>query len=366
MNKKDFVVTPYEPAAHKSALLQFLGAVYPPGVLKRRELVLDWIHEHHPHRDMVPLRYVIMDGDRVAATMGHLPADFLVNGQPTPVRFTHDLLVDPSYRGQGLAKLIVGNSLAGGDFLPGGMWMTVPCYKIHLACGFDDASPLVTRTLVLDPDAVVRRKQLPAIKRWLSKPVLRLLRARSLARAGKLADHRNTHCDTLVAGEFDPEWDGTWRGMLEGYGIGMIRNAEYLNWKYAHHPVLNYRIRLAERGGRMTGYIISRLAPEQADEKRSVITDFLVENGDAKTLETLVAHVIIEASEAGMEVVSVLTTQTWAATTLRGFGFVPRKESHTWVVGGWKGHIPEGWIADHEQWHMCSGDSDGDLWTGSA
>jgi len=366
MNKKDFAVTPYDAAAHKSALLQFLGAVYLPEVLKRRELVLDWIHEHHPYRERAPLRYVILDGENVAATMGHLPADFLVKGQPTPVRFTHDLLVDPSYRGQGLAKLIVGNSLGGGEFLPGGMWMTIPCYKIHLASGFDDAGPLATRTLVLDPDAFGRRKQLSGLKSQLSKSALALLRARSLARARKSTGKNSAVYDTRVADQFDPGMDGEWRGMLEGYGIAMIRDARYLNWKYAHHPVLKYRLRLVERDGRLAGYIVSRLAPEQADEKRAVITDFLVENGDTKTLEYLVSHTITEASEAGMEVISVLTTQPWAAKMLRGVGFLPRKESHTWVTGGWKGHIPAGWITDHQHWHMCSGDSDGDLWTGSA
>jgi hypothetical protein len=199
----------------------------------------------------------------------------------------------------------------------------------------------------------------------LSKTVLTLFRARALARARKSTRDGNTEYHTRVVDEFDPEMDGTWRGILESYGIGMIRNAKYLNWKYAHHPVLDYRIRLAERRGKTVGYLISRLAPKQDDEKRAIIADFLVESGDAKTLEYVASHAIVEASEAQMEVLSVLTTQSWAAKTFRGFGFLPRGDTHTWVTGGWKGHVPASWVADHERWHLCMGDSDGDLWTGS-
>jgi hypothetical protein len=223
----------------------------------------------------------------------------------------------------------------------------------------------VTWTLVLDPGAFAKRKQLSGLKHRLGKSTLALLRARALARAKKSAGGNGAEYQTRVVDEFDPGWDGTWRNMLGSYGIGMFRNAEHLNWKYAHHPVLQYRIRLAERRGKMAGYLISRLARAQNGERRAVITDFLVENGDAKTLEYLLSHAINEASGADMEVLSVLTTQPWAVKVFRRFGFLRRGGSHAWVVGGWKGHVPAGWITDPERWHLCMGDSDGDLWTGS-
>jgi hypothetical protein len=164
---------------------------------------------------------------------------------------------------------------------------------------------------------------------------------------------------------FPPELDEAWYGMLAGYGAGIIREARYLSWRYARHPVLDYQIRVAERDGKTAGYIVWRPAPAHVEEKRAVITDFLVEKGDAGAFEYLVSCVVLESNDAGAEVLSVLTTQSWAAGALRKFGFLPRGNAHAWVVAGWEDHISPWWVTDAEPWHMCLGDSDGDMWTGS-
>jgi GNAT superfamily N-acetyltransferase len=361
----DFVAVPYDPASHKKALLEFLSKVYPPDVVARREKVIDWIEERHPYRDRAPLRYVIMDGDRVAATQGHLPAQFLVNGRLTQARFTHDLLVDPAYRGKGLAKIIVGNALAQGEFMPGGMWMTGPCHQIHLRCGFEDAQRLVTRTLILDSGAFADRKHWSGLKRVAGKTVIDVIRARALRRARRFSGSQGQPYRVVEIDEFPPEMDEVWKRMLDGYGVAMFRDSTYLNWRYNSHPVLDYRIQLAERGGQPVGYLVWRSPPGGDADNRAVIVDFLVERGDTETLEYLTAYPIVEAADAGVEVLSVMTTQKWAAGAFRRFGFLPRGESQTWVVGHWEEHISPAWITDHEPWHMCGGDSDGDMWTGS-
>jgi hypothetical protein len=66
-----------------------------------------------------------------------------------------------------------------------------------------------------------------------------------------------------------------------------------------------------------------------------------------------------------MEVLSALTTQNWAAGTLKKFGFLPRGNPHAWVIGGWKNRVEPSWITNPAPWHMSMGDSDGDMWTGS-
>jgi hypothetical protein len=93
------------------------------------------------------------------------------------------------------------------------------------------------------------------------------------------------------------------------------------------------------------------------------VTDFLVRNGDADALRFLTSRVVTGAAEAGAGILYLLTTQEWAGKTLRSMGFVPRRGRQTWAVAGWRGVIPEAWLTDHRPWHVCSGDSDGDMWT---
>ncbi|HEU4929605.1 MAG TPA: GNAT family N-acetyltransferase, partial [Candidatus Krumholzibacteria bacterium] len=153
-------VVAYERNVHEPAYLRFIEKVMGADECEHRRRVLASMHERMPGRERTPLRHVILDGDRVAGSLGYMPADFLINGERVAVRFTHDLLVDPDYRGQGLAKLVVENARMLGDFFPGGMWMTDPCYKIHLACGFDDMPALTTYTLALDPISFLAQKDL--------------------------------------------------------------------------------------------------------------------------------------------------------------------------------------------------------------
>ncbi|HEX5131695.1 MAG TPA: hypothetical protein VFX92_04310, partial [Candidatus Krumholzibacteria bacterium] len=150
-----------------------------------------------------------------------------------------------------------------------------------------------------------------------------------------------------------------------GYGVTRVRDAAYLNWKYMDHPSLVYRALVARRGAEVVGYMIWRLAPPGAGELRAVVTDFLVGHGDADAFRGLIGRVMVDAGAAGMESVSILTTQPWAVGVLRNGGFMPRAARNTWVVAGWEAHMPAEWLRDIDAWHVCLGDSDGDIWTGS-
>jgi len=361
MTNTTFSAVPYQRQDHEAALLQFIAKVLGPEKCERRRKVLDTIHDTMPGRERLPLRYVIPDGERIAGAMGHLPADFLVEGERVPARFTHDLLIDPDYRGQGLAKLIVDNARSQGDFFPGGMWMTDPCYKIHLACGFEAVEPLTTYTLVLDPAGFVSRKALSSLKGGLSRVALGVTRSRALKRARKEVESGADRIERPT--EFDAALDPGWLRMAQTYGVTRIREADYLNWKYSHHPILDYRTSIARRDGEVAGYMVWRNALAGAGEQRAVIADFLVENGDVSVFRLLLSDVIVQAFEASMHYVSVITTQPWATKALRAFGFFPRGERNTWVIAGWKKHIPESFLSNHESWHVCLGDSDGDMWT---
>ncbi len=359
MNAQPLTVVAYRRELHEPAYLRFIAKVLGAGECEHRRRVIASMHERMPGRERFPLRHVILDGDRVAGSLGYMPADFWIEGKRVAVRFTHDLLVDPDYRGQGLAKLVVDNARAQGDFFPGGMWMTDPCYKIHLACGFADAAPLTTYTLALDVAPFVAQKNLPPGKRLVARIGLAATRIRSLGRAHRTLARAGGAVRSIEG--FDPAHDAAWARLGASYGITLARDAAYLNWRYARHPNLSYRLAVASKNGDVTGFIVWR--PSAVGEKRAVVTDFLVAKGDVATLEWLLSHVIVQASATACRSLSVLTTQAWATRVVRSLGFYPRAARNTWVVAGWEGRIPEAWLTDHEPWHVVLGDSDGDIWS---
>jgi len=360
-----FPVVPYEKQKHESAYLRFLEKVLGAEKFATRRKAVAWLHDGHPLRgERPPLRFVVTDDEKIAGSMGHMPADYMIKGERVAVRITHDLLVDPEYRGQGLAKKIVDNSKATGDFYPGGMWMNVPCYKIHRACGFDDVLSPTTQTLVLDPGAFARRQGFNAVKRVAVAGALGVTRARAMRKARAVVDSETGGVACREVGEFDPRLDGAWLSMVKSYDIAACREAAFLNWKYTKHPVLKYRFTVAERGGDTRGYLVWRMPLEGGKENRAVIVDYLVERGDVETLKAMTAKVIVEAETGGAEALSVMTTHPRAVKLLRTFGFLPRRGSHSWVIANWERYLPREWLVSHEPWHVCLGDSDGDFWTG--
>lgn len=361
MTRRDLPIVAYRPEEHAEALFAFVGKVLGADVCAKRRQVIETMHTTMPGRDRFPLRHVIVDGERIAGTLGYMPADFWIRGKRTAVRFTHDLLVDPDYRGGGLGRLIVENAFALGDFFPGGMWMTDPCRKIHVDAGFVDATALVTYSLVLDPASFVTRKEMPLFKAVAGRAALTANRALAMQRARRAVSGGGVQ----EVERFSANMDAAWERLAAGYDITHARDAAYLNWKYLEHPWLPYRGLVASGGTAPAGYAVWRLAPSGAAEKRAVVADFLTARGDSDTLRRLLAGVVVEAAAAGMESVSVLTTQPWAVSLLRSMGFLPREARNTWVVAGWQNVIPREWLEDTSPWHVCMGDSDGDIWTGS-
>ena len=363
MTVKTLPVVAYDRDRHEPALKRFTEKVLGADVCARRQRVIDTYHDRMPGRERTPLRHVLMDGDIVAGTLGYMPVDFLVGGKRMQARYTHDLLVDPEYRGGGLGKVIVGHARELGDFFPGGMWMTGACWKIHQTTGFDDVTELVTYTAVLDPASFTARRNFSPVKAVVGRAGLGVKRLQALQRARKMVGSARSTIASMD--RMDPALDAAWLELAKTYDITRVRDAGYINWKYMDHPRLQYRLVVAMQGGKPSGYLIWRAAPKDYAEQRAVIADFLVARDDTRTLEEMVSRVLLDASAEGIDAVAIISTQSFAVAALQKLGFVAGGSRNAWVIANWKDVMPAEWVTDLNRWHMCMGDSDGDQWTGS-
>jgi GNAT superfamily N-acetyltransferase len=360
---KEIPVVPYQREAHEAALRRFTDRVLGATIGANRQRVIDTFHDRMPGRERLPLRHILLDGDRVAGTLGYMPTEFLVDGKRVEGRYTHDLLVDPDYRGGGLGKVIVAHACQQGDFFPGGMWMTGQCHRIHQQMGFDDVAELTTYTAVLDTASFVSRRSYPLVKGAVMRAGLTVTRMLALRRAR--AALSGAHNALTVTKDMDPAHDNAWLDLAKSYSVTRVRDAAYLNWKYGGHPILDYRTVIATRDGAPRGFLVWRPAPAGATERRAVIADFLVRKGDVQTLQELVSKALVDASAMGIDAVAVIATQSFATAVVRRLGFVASGSHNAWVVANWQDVFPREWLTDLDRWHMCMGDSDGDMWTGS-
>ena len=87
------------------ALRRLWEGAYDPESVHRREAAFRWVTEGNPVCPQGAPRHLIMDGDSVAGTLGCMPTLVRAFDRTIEMHFSHDLLVDPQYRGLGLANV---------------------------------------------------------------------------------------------------------------------------------------------------------------------------------------------------------------------------------------------------------------------
>jgi GNAT superfamily N-acetyltransferase len=75
------------------------------------------------------------------------------------------------------------------------------------------------------------------------------------------------------------------------YGLETPRSFEYLRWRYARAPLLDYRAVREERGSRLDGIGIFRVRP-RGKLREATVTEILVRHGDDRTSRRLLDRVI--------------------------------------------------------------------------
>jgi hypothetical protein len=109
------------------------------------------------------------------------------------------------------------------------------------------------------------------------------------------------------------DWDPLWMAISERGYLGTHRDADYMNWRYAGHPRLAYRIALA-RGdrSRVTGCAVWRV--EQVENSSHIVARLLEWHADGAPASTaLLRHVEHDARAAGAAMIDYYSSRPDAA-----------------------------------------------------
>ncbi len=154
-------------------------------------------------------------------------------------------------------------------------------------------------TLVLSPSALTPAGKRAGFPRqqyvWLfAAALIRLSRLRSdPARAGQ----PGAPIVREVAG-FDARFDRLWDEAAADFPIAVVRDAAYLNWRYAMHPTLRYHILAAEQNGRVMGFAV--LSPRDFERSRALaLAELLSAPGALDAGMALLAAAAVHARRLG-------------------------------------------------------------------
>lgn len=299
---------------------------------------------------------VALDKDKIVGATGTIPVRFKVGSNEIIASQPLDLVFLPQYRDRGTFFTIekIAREECENNHVKFNYGFTIKkTYRIATKfLGFVGVYPIFNMAKVLNPTPYLRQKirvgLLASPLGYVAKQVLNVLNRRKLS-----AFHGLTISEIT---RFDSRFDDLWSKEAAHYEVAVIRDSQYLNWRYVECPV-PYKIYSAQENGSIKGFIVLRCFQE--DIKRGRIVDIFVEKGREDIAEVLITQGINYFIDECVDVITCWMLEQWPIIeSLRKRGFVKRETPHDLVIRSFATDIPNEYLTDKSKWYLTMGDSD--------
>jgi hypothetical protein len=157
----------------------------------------------------------------------------------------------------------------------------------------------------------------------------------------------------------DERADALWERAQPSDQAIVVRDRQYLNWRYCERPDANYVIFGVERTSSLDGFLVARVA-DNLGMRWGYIVDFLAADPSSEVFPALVEAALQEFSRLGVAVVSCYTTDAGIRRNLLRHGFFPSPQRHEnhfgFHIRGRRVDLQP--FATIERWYVTMGDSD--------
>jgi hypothetical protein len=291
-------------AEHVGALHAFWQRMYRPDyVLVANKEVFCWQFGRRDNRPGFNIKLALIDGE-IMGCLGYIPVEVSIKGQVRSGCWTANWMVDPEQRRLGMGPLLMRELTQQFD-----VTLVVGLSKDARALlprmGFADLGELDRYVCVLDP-----------------------VRAAALLEGGSLewpdaASKADCSFETMSVRRvesFDSAATELWDRLLGREMMGTRRTADFLNWRYAMHPVFRHRLFVVESEGSLRGLAVYRV--EQArgvDVRVGRLLEFVAE---PEAADALLGAVLSDARDQQVSVVDFFTSAARFETLLTRHGFL--------------------------------------------
>jgi hypothetical protein len=285
----------------------------------------------------IPTPFRLPDGERLAM----VSADAM-----TAVPFRRMGLLT-----EGARRAYRGYQAAGASFvigLPNQAWGTRT-----EALGWERLFPLCWLTLPLRPERLLAaRLAWP----WLgSLTWVGALWNRLLARRSRSPDPALAVRPITAASE---AFDELWHESLADSYLSVVRNRDWIDWRYFSCPSFDYQVLLAERAGRPVGYAVYRWERD-AGRHLGVIAELVAPRTEAGAWHALLESILGMGQHAHADsLVTLAVPGSPAYAALRRFGYIPRRRSFDVMMVDLDPALPLAAMRDPSRWLMAGGDFD--------
>lgn len=161
---------------------------------------------------------------------------------------------------------------------------------------------------------------------------------------------------------FDAETDRIWEKVRDGYKFVVVREREFLNWRYVDSPT-PYQIWLARRGDEPVGFLVGFSGK---DERVGEIVDLFTSESDPTAARALLHHAFKEFHSQGMRAILAYTIvnstrsmlgESMVGKLLRRACPIARQKPLHFILRSFESPVAPPLPASG--WHLAPGDFDG-------
>ncbi len=344
---EDVQVVRYQ-RADRERLFALLRDALPPADSARLLRQWDWKYERNPFNPEGAPHVLLLQRDgQLIGMYGRLFFRAVIGGTEHLLHHGSDLLVHPAFRGHGLSA-----QLRDRDLIESSMhfsWQNEASYRVARR---DGTAGLPYRALVRALDVSTMVHDVVG-DHWFADTASRVINS-ALPHIPPLRRHAVDRDIAITpVSSFDDRFDRLWQRCAGNHRVMIVRDRQYLAWRFGQRPDAEYRIAAAARGAELVGYVVTRCTERNGD-RWGYLVDFLVEERSASVFAALVEHAVedLRQQHAGLAICRIAVPPYRAM--LWRHGFLPWRTA------------PKGYIrlrlpphSDHERdWFVTMGDGD--------
>jgi GNAT superfamily N-acetyltransferase len=342
----------------EEGILELCKAVYPSRTYDREQWMRWWRWLYKENPVGLARIWVAEDNGKI---VGHYPLVFMMlkaGNQLAKASQNIDQMTHPDYRYQGIASRLGKMALREAER-----------EGVHITIGFANQASYVVDVRAGWFDVAARQIVFKALS-WGNTLKLRISN-RLLSKLGAIGGnilssvfYRSEKAPALEGvritqiSSFDERIDELWARVSNNYPVMVVRNKEYLNWRYAAIPDVHYSIYIAEKEGDIHGYLVLRCV-QQGGTKTGIIFDILATS--QQIYQCLISQAMAQCElEKADTIYGLMIADKTVSTAFRKNGFLsfPFLKDGRFIVYSSSPHVSKEFLAEPKNWFVQIGDSD--------
>lgn len=319
--ERKWLARPYRDG-DEEGILELWKVVYPKPSYDREAWMKwwNWLYKANPNGKGIS--FVADHDGRIVGHASEIPIGMKIGNENRLVGLGADALTHPDYRRQGMYIELVKGRRAEGE--KRGMPATysfpneLSYPAMHSRGLTEDIGAMEKVVRPISWRASVRTKTQNKIALALA-PLAGALLSATVYRARKAPAISGLTVVPITG--FDERFNNLWNRVSPRYQVVVLRNKDYLNWRYVGVPDKNYSVLAAQRGDAVAGYLV--FSHEEVDQANTAtIVDVFTESDDVT--QRLIAEAVARCRQDKMDLVySARMEGTSLATAFRRNGFLP-------------------------------------------